>query len=81
MTPNVIHPPQGNHPSSESARMYTVAEVAELLRVSQWMVNKLVREEQLGSVKIGARRLVPSEDIDRFIAARRSGRIRGGFDG
>lgn len=47
--------------------VYTVSEVAEKLKVSQWTVNRLIRERALGSVNIGARRLVPSVDLEEYL--------------
>lgn len=45
----------------------TVAETAKRLKVSAWTINRLIRERTLGSIQIGARRLVPSSDIDAYI--------------
>lgn len=64
-----------------SSRLYTIQEAANLLRVSTWTLQRFIREEQLGSIKIGARRLIPHEDIESFIAERRTGRVRRGFHG
>jgi len=47
--------------------VYTVSEVAEKLKVSQWTVNRLIRERALGSINIGARRLVPSVDLEEYL--------------
>lgn len=47
--------------------VYTVSEVAEKLKVSQWTVNRLIRERSLGSINIGARRLVPSVDLEEYL--------------
>ena len=47
--------------------VYTVSEVAEKLKVSQWTVNRLIRERALGSISIGARRLVPSVDLEEYL--------------
>lgn len=47
--------------------VYTVREVAEMLKISQWSVNKLVRERTLRSIRIGARRLVPAADLEEYL--------------
>lgn len=47
--------------------VYTVREVAEKLKISQWTVNKLIRERDLGSIQIGARRLVPATDLEEYL--------------
>ncbi|MGK5557676.1 helix-turn-helix domain-containing protein [Actinomadura kijaniata] len=38
----------------------TVDEAAERLRVSRWTIYNLIRSNQLRTVKIGRRRLVPA---------------------
>ena len=49
----------------------TVDEAAEHLRVSRWTVYNLIRSNQLRTVKIGRRRLVPAaaitECLDRLM--------------
>ncbi|MBC6459858.1 helix-turn-helix domain-containing protein [Actinomadura sp. HBU206391] len=46
----------------------TVDEAAERLRVSRWSVYNLIRSNQLRTVKIGRRRLVPVAALDEFLA-------------
>jgi excisionase family DNA binding protein len=46
----------------------TVDETAERLRVSRWSVYNLIRANQLRTVKIGRRRLVPAAALDEFLA-------------
>ncbi|MBT9605904.1 helix-turn-helix domain-containing protein [Microbacterium sp.] len=70
-----------SNPVGGSPRLYTVQEAADLLRISTWTLQKLIRERQLGSIKVGSRRLVPTEDFERFVSEQRTGRIRGGFHG
>jgi len=48
------------------ADMLTVKEVCEKLRVSRWMVHRLVRSGQLASVKIGSRRLIPRHSLEAY---------------
>ena len=49
----------------------TVPETAEMLKTSQWTIYKLLRERQLGSIQVGARRLIPLADFHAFIEAKR----------
>jgi|GEM_PF-3396556 len=53
------------------ALVLTVRETADQLKTSEWTVHKLIRERQLGSIKVGARRLVPWADLESFVEARR----------
>ncbi|MCL2779999.1 MAG: helix-turn-helix domain-containing protein [Actinomycetia bacterium] len=53
------------------AAVLTVPETAELLKTSQWTIYKLLRERQLGSIRIGSRRLIPVADFQAFIESRR----------
>jgi excisionase family DNA binding protein len=39
--------------------LFTIDEAAARLRVSRWSVYNLIRSDQLRTVKIGRRRLVP----------------------
>lgn len=51
----------------------TIDEAAERLRVSRWTLYSLIRSNQLRTVKIGRRRLVPvdalAECLDRLTEA------------
>ncbi|MQA87720.1 MAG: helix-turn-helix domain-containing protein [Streptosporangiales bacterium] len=47
--------------------LLTVDEAAERLRVSRWTLYNLIRSNQLRTVKIGRRRLVPSTAIAECI--------------
>ena len=60
------------------ALVLTVRETADQLKTSEWTVHKLIRERQLGSIKVGARRLVPWADLEMFIEARREPTRLGG---
>lgn len=61
-----MHTQPKNTPPDEP-RLYTVAEVADMLHLSQWTIAKLIREQQIRSVKIGARRLIAQEDLEDYI--------------
>jgi excisionase family DNA binding protein len=50
-------------------RLYSIAEVAQLLSVTTKHVYALAYNGELPTVKLGRRRLVPAEGLDRFIAA------------
>jgi excisionase family DNA binding protein len=67
MTPNTNREPAAGPESISRDLVFTVREVAERLKISQWTVNKLIREHSLGSIQIGARRLVPSIDLEEYL--------------
>ncbi|GAA0993378.1 helix-turn-helix domain-containing protein [Subtercola frigoramans] len=65
-------------PSATSAALVlSVAEAAERLKTSQWMIYKLIRERKLVTIKIGSRRLVPSLDLDAYVDNLRIVELRG----
>ena len=47
--------------------VYTLEEVAELLKVSVQTVRKLIKEKRLRAVRIGVQLRVRKEDLDRFL--------------
>lgn len=47
--------------------MLTVAEACEHLRISKWMLYRLIRDGELPTVKIGSRRLISMRSILRLI--------------
>lgn len=47
--------------------LYTVDEAAEELRVSKWMIYRLLRSNELKSLTIASRRLIASDDLQDFI--------------
>jgi excisionase family DNA binding protein len=53
-------------------RLYSVKEAAELLSVRPAYVYSLAYSGQLATVKLGRRRLIPSEALDAFIAELRA---------
>ena len=69
-----------NTPTTDDI-VYTVREVAEKLKVSQWTVNKLIRERTLHSIQIGARRLIPASDLAEYLRELRNADkgVRHGF--
>lgn len=63
--------PASNPDGPTERILLTVDEAADKLRISRWTLNRLVQERQLASVTIGTRRLIPLDDIDRFVEANR----------
>ena len=49
-------------------KAYSVAEVAELLSVSQWSIREACRRGEIRSVRLGARIIIPGDAIDAFLA-------------
>jgi excisionase family DNA binding protein len=43
--------------------VFTIDEAAEQLRVSRWTLYNLIRTNQLRTIKIGRRRLVPASAL------------------
>ena len=48
-------------------RLFGVKEAATYLGCSDWTVKQLLRDGQLASLKINDRRLIPREELDRYI--------------
>jgi excisionase family DNA binding protein len=48
--------------------LFTIDEAAARLRVSRWTVYNLIRANQLRTIKIGRRRLVPPAALDECVA-------------
>ncbi len=46
---------------------YSVQEVAQALGISRDMVNDLLRTGQLGSIKVGRRRLISRKHLERLL--------------
>jgi excisionase family DNA binding protein len=51
-------------------RFLTVAEVAQILRVSTMTVYRLVKAGQLGSTRVGKSYRISEGDLDRYLASR-----------
>ena len=49
--------------------LLTLVEAAEYLRTSKWTIYRLLDENQLKSIRIRGRRLIPEVEIEHFIAA------------
>ncbi|WP_405233677.1 helix-turn-helix domain-containing protein [Lentisalinibacter salinarum] len=52
---------------SKARRLYSVQEAYELLNISRAKFYSLVSSQQIETVKVGSRRLVPCEAIDEFV--------------
>ena len=50
-------------------KAYTVAEAAETLRVSEWLVREACRRGQIRNARIGSRIIIPSAAIDEILDA------------
>jgi excisionase family DNA binding protein len=58
-------------PSNEArSRFVTVAEVADLLRVSNMTVYRLVQAGQLPAIRVGRSYRIREDDVDKYLASR-----------
>jgi excisionase family DNA binding protein len=48
--------------------LHDLDEAADLLSISRRVVDRLVRDGELDSVKLGRRRLVPHEALESYVA-------------
>lgn len=55
--------------SYSGTRFLTVAEVADLLRVSNMTVYRLIQQGELAAVRVGRSYRLRSEDVDAFLGA------------
>jgi excisionase family DNA binding protein len=51
-------------------RFLTVAEVAELMRVSTMTVYRLIKAGDLAAVRVGRSYRIPDTEVDRYLEAR-----------
>ena len=51
------------------ARFFTVAEVADLVRVSNMTVYRLIQQGELPAIRVGRSYRIKAEDVDAFLAA------------
>jgi excisionase family DNA binding protein len=52
------------------ARFLTVAEVAQLMRVSTMTVYRLIKAGELASVRVGKSYRIGEDDVDAYLAKR-----------
>src|SRR5947207_2936474 len=60
----------GRVESHARARFLTVAEVAELMRVSTMTVYRLIKGGDLAAVRVGKSYRVREDDVDRYLGSR-----------
>ena len=60
-----------------AARLLTVQEAAEQLRISRWSVYNLIRANQLRTIKIGRRRLMTPAALAECIKMLEGGTVDG----
>ena len=53
-----------------TAKFYTVAEVARVLRVSSMTVYRLINSGQLPAVRVGKSYRLREEDVNRYLSER-----------
>ncbi|MGQ0617780.1 MAG: helix-turn-helix domain-containing protein [Acidimicrobiia bacterium] len=56
--------------SFTGARLLTVAEVAELLRVSSMTVYRLIKAGEIGAVRVGRSYRLREDDVDAYLSKR-----------
>jgi excisionase family DNA binding protein len=64
-----VVPLTGSGPSAR-ANFLTVAEVAQLMRVSTMTVYRLLKNNELASVRVGKSYRIRADDVDAYLAAR-----------
>lgn len=64
-----MHEPTTNNADNgtKGPVLLTIDEAREVLRISRWSLYKLINARQLKTIKLGQRRLVPADDLHRFI--------------
>jgi excisionase family DNA binding protein len=55
-------------PATTEQLLVPLTDAADALSLSRRHVHRLIAEGRLGSVRIGRRRLVPSAELERFVA-------------
>lgn len=55
---------------SNRSRFMTVAEVAQLMRVSTMTVYRLIKSGDMAAVRVGKSYRIREEDVDRFLDSR-----------
>jgi excisionase family DNA binding protein len=55
--------------SVPARRLYSIAEAADLLSVTRKHIYQLAYSGRLATVKLGRRRLITAEELDRFISS------------
>ncbi|MFP5308398.1 MAG: helix-turn-helix domain-containing protein [Actinomycetes bacterium] len=55
--------------SAGTGPLLTVAEVAELLRVSNMTVYRLIKGRELAAIRVGKNYRIRQQDLDRYLQA------------
>jgi excisionase family DNA binding protein len=58
----------------DDSRLWTVAEVAEHMRVSNMTVYRLIKAEQLPAIRVGKNYRIRDADLAQYLDASRTGR-------
>jgi excisionase family DNA binding protein len=58
------------------ARLYGLSEACLITGLGKTTIKSLVYSGELESIKVGRRRLIPVESIDKFIAARLESQVQ-----
>ena len=53
--------------STESVKVYSVKEVAQILQTTRQQVRKMIQNEELAAVKVGREWRIPSERLEEFL--------------
>ncbi|SOB60268.1 conserved protein of unknown function [Pseudodesulfovibrio profundus] len=53
-------------------KLFTIKEVADVLRIHRATVSRLINAGALGCIAVGSRKLIPEADLLTFIENRRS---------
>ena len=56
--------------AQQRARFLTVAEVADIMRVSTMTVYRLIKAGDMAAVRVGKSYRVREDDVDRYLASR-----------
>lgn len=48
-------------------KLISIQEATEMLSISKWTLYKLLQRNEIKSMKVGARRLIPTAEIDAFV--------------
>lgn len=58
---------QPNRAMAQSPRFLTVAEVAELMRLSKMTVYRLIHSGEMPAVRVGRSFRVPRSEVDKYL--------------
>lgn len=60
-----------NQTSVPSPALLTVQEACMQLRISRWMIYRLIQRNELTTFTIGTRRLIAQADLETYVQVRR----------